>query len=404
MNPNKLCFIICSNDEEKLSEALFYIHKLPIPSGIDTEFRIIRDARSMCEGYNRAMKSSDAKYKVYLHHDVWIIHENFIGDLISIFESHPKTGLLGLAGASKAVPSGIYVTHFDYGAVAGPMIFQAEIPPVEDSCFPCVALDGYLLATQVDLPWSEDIFHHFDFYDIAQTMNFRRAGYETACITQAKGPWCYHYTESSNLYNYFAELLTFRKNYPEAFTEEDESVVQAREAFISYRRQHDQDMSDFHSYIESLVNVEHKPSEALSLILQYRKAISMHFQLKQLKKIAFVTEEERKRGIQLGQGFWKTEDEVTDLLHRWDRMVSDLIRTEYKKDRTQIVSDLSSSYFTSLEIAAASVLLIQDWEPWLAELMQVCKELKRPALFDEIRILTKEILGNFLEENPDGSY
>ena len=52
----------------------------------------------MCEGYNRAMKSSDAKYKVYLHHDVWIMHENFIGDLISIFESHPKTGLLGLAG------------------------------------------------------------------------------------------------------------------------------------------------------------------------------------------------------------------------------------------------------------------------------------------------------------------
>ena len=84
LNETKICFISCVNDDIKYSEALLYIKKLNIPIGMKIEFITVRDADSMCEGYQRAMLQSDAKYKIYCHQDLIIHNNNFLLNLISL--------------------------------------------------------------------------------------------------------------------------------------------------------------------------------------------------------------------------------------------------------------------------------------------------------------------------------
>ena len=44
MDKNKVCFIICVNDDMFFEECLRYIHWLEVPEGIEIEVLEIRDA------------------------------------------------------------------------------------------------------------------------------------------------------------------------------------------------------------------------------------------------------------------------------------------------------------------------------------------------------------------------
>ena len=68
----KMCFIICATNKTYLDECIYYIKKLNCPEKIEVEIVCINDAKSMCAGYNQGMNRSNAKYKVYLHQDVFI--------------------------------------------------------------------------------------------------------------------------------------------------------------------------------------------------------------------------------------------------------------------------------------------------------------------------------------------
>ena len=98
MNEHKIAFIYCYNDEELLKESSLYIQSLNIPIGYEIETIPVENAVSMCTGYNFAMQKTDAKYKVYLHQDVFIINQNFIKDILDIFQQNKNIGLLGVAG------------------------------------------------------------------------------------------------------------------------------------------------------------------------------------------------------------------------------------------------------------------------------------------------------------------
>ncbi|WP_420886923.1 glycosyltransferase [Bacillus paramycoides] len=47
-------------------------------------------------------------------------------------------------------------------------------------------------ATQHDIPWREDLFQGFHFYDVSQSLEFRKAGYLIGIPNQAN-LWCIHY-------------------------------------------------------------------------------------------------------------------------------------------------------------------------------------------------------------------
>ena len=150
----------------------------------------------MCNGYNRALKITDAKYKVYIHQDTFIYNKNFISDILHIFKNK-KIGCIGLAGCAKLTESGIWwrgdtncgkvimekefeeYNAFEYGAVKG-LYQEAE------------ALDGVLLVTQYDVEWREDLFTGWHFYDVSMCMEMRKRGYDTVVVNQGDDYWALH--------------------------------------------------------------------------------------------------------------------------------------------------------------------------------------------------------------------
>ena len=99
MDDKKFCFIICYNKEVYLNECLLYLQQLHIPDGYSMDILTISDAPSITKGYQAAMEESDAKYKIYMHQDVFILYPFFLDSLIQIFGSYHRIGMIGMAGS-----------------------------------------------------------------------------------------------------------------------------------------------------------------------------------------------------------------------------------------------------------------------------------------------------------------
>ena len=91
---------MCANNERYVQEALYYIDKLNIPDGYSVDCITVMDAKSMTGGYNEAMLATDAKYKIYMHQDVYIIENNFIRKILEIFKNE-AIGMIGMVGACR---------------------------------------------------------------------------------------------------------------------------------------------------------------------------------------------------------------------------------------------------------------------------------------------------------------
>lgn len=98
MNAQKICFIMCANDDLYKNECISYLERLDLPDGFEREMIVVEGASSMTSGYNQAMKQSDAKYKVYLHQDVFVLNTNFIHEIVRLFEN-PQIGMIGMVGS-----------------------------------------------------------------------------------------------------------------------------------------------------------------------------------------------------------------------------------------------------------------------------------------------------------------
>lgn len=192
---NKICFISCVNNAAKYEECLKYIMALDIPDNYTIETISIIEANCMTEGYNAGMKDTDAKYKVYLHQDVFIINKNFIHDIIKLFMENEKIGLIGICG-SKTIPEDAHWRNSScrIGKVYKNYTGNMEVltfNEVNNEYETVMALDGLIMATQYDLTWREDIFNGWYLYDLSQTLEFINAGYEVV-VPRQEEPWCIH--------------------------------------------------------------------------------------------------------------------------------------------------------------------------------------------------------------------
>ncbi|SCN21294.1 Chondroitin polymerase [Clostridium sp. N3C] len=216
MVDNKICFITCVNNERVYEESLIYIKNLNIPEGFVVEYRALRNQKSITSAYNFAMKDCDAKYKVYLHQDVFIINKNFIFDILEVFNNE-NIGMIGVAG-SKAIPTnGVWwESNKTYGKVYDShtgKISLLQFSEVVEKYETVKAIDGLIMITQYDIPWRENIFDGWHFYDISQSIEFIKAGYEVV-IPKQKEPWCIHdcgIVNVRNGYDYYREK--FLKEY-----------------------------------------------------------------------------------------------------------------------------------------------------------------------------------------------
>ena len=215
MNEKKICFIMCVNDELYEEECIRYIKRLRVPEGYEVQQLSVWGAESMAAGYIEAMKQSDAKYKVYLHQDVFIVNKNFIRDLLWIFAQNKEIGMVGMVGSIVMPIEGVMWAGGRVGSLftsnvkqAGPSLIGQVKAPYEQ----VEAVDGFLIATQEDLPWREDLFTGWDFYDISQSMEFRKKGYKVV-VPHMEIPWCLHDDGYINLDHYFKWRDVFLKEY-----------------------------------------------------------------------------------------------------------------------------------------------------------------------------------------------
>lgn len=216
MNEHQFCFIICTNNKEFTQECLLYISNLIIPDGYSIDVLTIDDSKSMASGYNEAMKASDAKYKIYMHQDVFILNKYFLINILNIFKSNEKIGMLGLVGAVKLNKAAIMWGSDRVGCTM--IRSESDKPYISEQYNPASpphivsAIDGFLMVTGVDIPWREDLFDGWDFYDMSQSIEFKRHGY-LIVVPEQTTPWCLHDD------GYILSLLNFN-HYRKVFLEE----------------------------------------------------------------------------------------------------------------------------------------------------------------------------------------
>ena len=203
LDKNKICFITCVTSEMYYEEVLLYLRQLRIPGNMSVEYISIRNAKSMTSGYNKAMKQSNAKYKIYLHQDFFLTNKEAINELMELFQSDVSIGMIGLAGCVRLPASGIWwkaekCLGMLYHSYVPESICQTIYGQIDNVYSVVQAIDGVFMATQYDLIWREDMFLGWHFYDISQSIEFYRAGYKVVLPKQEKC-WGIHATGEKEL-------------------------------------------------------------------------------------------------------------------------------------------------------------------------------------------------------------
>lgn len=224
MDDKKFCFIICTNSSLYYDECMEYIQRLRVPEGYQVEALGVTDAKSMAAGYNEGMAATDAKFKIYMHQDVFLIYTDFLQSVLDIFESDSQIGMIGVVGAEKMAPDGImwhtwrignlYEQKFtDSDEYAGINQYRYSM---EDGLWDVQAIDGLLMITSKDLNWREDLFDGWDFYDVSQSLEMLRAGFRVV-VPEQRNPWCMHDDGILNLQHYNGYRKKCLDEYQEIF-------------------------------------------------------------------------------------------------------------------------------------------------------------------------------------------
>ena len=196
LDAHKVACITCVNSEEWYEECRLYLEHLQLPAGMMMELVPVRGAASMCAGYNIGQRSSNAKYKVYLHQDTLVVNKDLVADLLRLFADE-TVGAVGVIGCASLPRSGVW---WDGLRTYGRVLHACEPESVVDShcmepegpCQQVEAVDGLFLATQYDVPWREDLFTGWHLYDTSMCKEMQRRGYRVVVPNQAKDFWCIH--------------------------------------------------------------------------------------------------------------------------------------------------------------------------------------------------------------------
>lgn len=210
LDPYKISFISCVNDEELYSRCKESIETLEIPPGYSIELQKIVGAKGMASAYNQAIQKTDAKYKVYIHQDTFICNPKMLYEMLELFQSNAKIGMLGMVGGTRLPKGGVWFEDglHSYGKVreyrrsgikligglSGRRETIQRFLPVWGKYKPMLVIDGLLMITQYDLPWREDIYDSFLYYEGPQCLEFIKAGYLVAIPgLKDKDIWCIHW-------------------------------------------------------------------------------------------------------------------------------------------------------------------------------------------------------------------
>ncbi len=352
MNDRKFAFIICANNERYLAECRYYIDRLRVPEGCETDILVIREADSMCAGYNLGMRSTDAKYKIYLHQDVFIRNENFLHDIRERFLQHPEAGMIGMIGGTCLPTNGIVYDFWDEGKVdtrEPDMAYYLCLNERTVGDVAVEAVDGLMIVTQYDIPWREDLFTHFDYYDVSQALEFKKAGYRVL-VPYQETPWAVHDCGFCKLGGYDADREIFLAHYAEFLSEE-------RESGLLYNREWDELSGQLSACIREMTENGEWTDAAEALRIYHQK----NFKDTQLEILSNMTEIHRREGeAGVSRGFFEGLDDYQKMYEKYlgvrfllRRMELGFARTEYEA----LVQGLISG---AVSYEAAEVLIVHS--------------------------------------------
>lgn len=257
MNNNKIAFIICVLNENQFKVCNSYIDDLEIPLGIEIDIISIKLNKSIAEAYNIGLNQTDAKYKIYLHSNTYIINKTIIKDILDIFASNEQIGLIGVVGAKRLPASGLWWN--DVGKVGEVDILNNGVKQyyklnnIIEKYEIVEAVDGLIIATQFDIKWKEELFDGLYFYDIAECMEFNKKGFQVIVPRQEK-TWCIHDWGSEVDNNLQNETEKYRQIFLKEY-----SIIQNRNISKS------KDLFDFNR------------EEAMNILVQNRKNLENYF-------------------------------------------------------------------------------------------------------------------------------
>ncbi|MGN0350679.1 MAG: glycosyltransferase family protein [Roseburia sp.] len=220
---NQIAFIVCVNNEIYFEECQYYISRLRVPEGYEIDVIEIREADSMCAAYNYAMRESAAKYKIYMHQDVQIQNTDFLFELLKIFKADRQIGMVGVVGGIGMPKTAVIYLAENVGMVdcrEPDIAYRMICDPDGREQKEVDTIDGILMATQYDIPWREDLFQDFDFYDASQSFEMKRAGYKVV-VPYQETPWVIHDCGFAKLDKYDRNRKIFQKEYAEFLTEDN---------------------------------------------------------------------------------------------------------------------------------------------------------------------------------------
>lgn len=199
LNENKIAVIFCTNDSVYESECIAYLKRLRVPEGMQLEMIAVWNAPGMAAGYNAAIMRTDAKYKLYIHHDTFLLEQDILVKLIDIFSIKESLGMIGIFGSTDLQDSALwYQSSWEESRLnlyqdAVLEIHRSVSEKAQGTMDAAEAIDGVFIATSKDVFWREDLFDGWHFYDISQGCEFRKCGLQTAFYIDSR-VWALHET------------------------------------------------------------------------------------------------------------------------------------------------------------------------------------------------------------------
>ena len=178
---NSVAWIFCATKQNYVDEVLVYLRNQLLPPGFSGIACVVWNAGSMTSGYNLAMQTIPARYRIYIHQDTFIFDPCYTKNLIHALISS-EYSLVGLAGSEYMPDTGRW---WDASKEAlHTCLLQDWVMYVQDSVtekgiekmLAMDALDGVLLATKESVPFRNDLFTDFHFYDVSACREYRKKG------------------------------------------------------------------------------------------------------------------------------------------------------------------------------------------------------------------------------------
>lgn len=373
MQTTLITFIICVNNELYYDECVYYINRLLIPKGYSIDIVAIREADSMCAAYNAGMQSSDAKYKIYMHQDVMIREIHFLEYIIELFKQNENVGMIGMIGGNQMPKTGVTYRAWNVGMVdcrdPDMAYFMAGAKDMPQTDTVVEAIDGLLMATQYDIPWREDLFTHFDFYDVSQSFEMRKAGYQIL-VPYQEIPWVIHDSGFAKLTYYDEERRKCLKEYPE--------YLYADGGFEFIYDKEWNELSDL--LTEQLKNmIEEGQWEQIKLIIDsYRKNGRKSSDLEIISIFSDIYQKEK--GVQIRHSFFEGCSNYWDIYKKYVKMKFQLRRMELGEAVEQYLdlSDAIQNEMISNEVLLEIILRsIIDKEAVVKKISEIYKKNNR---------------------------